>query len=696
MVCTGYLVGWFTNFHGFQRLTFVERIFWSIPLSLAISTIASFLTGWAFSLTMVSLFFLSSAVLFLITVVWEWLQLRRSRAELIIGWQPLGRGALIWAVAGIVIAILSLVDFQYDRQLFMSLTIYDHGNRVSWTESIMRSGIPPANPLYWNGHAAGMRNYYFWYVVCAAVARMAHVSARAALMASCVWSGFALAALIGLYLKHFLDAGKRMRRQFLTATSLLMVGGLDIIIHFWNIVYLHVPPFSHPRAWVVGQIDSWFVTLLFAPHHIAGLVCCMFAFLLAWMAGNDGKRQFIISTLLIAFALASALGLSIYVTFAFFLMMLAWALWQVVFEHTWRSSLVLLAGGMGAVVLLAPYLWSLTHTSSGMHGSTPFGFAVRETVPPDSLLLTGFIKSINEAHPTAARNLANLLLLAPGIAVELGLYLAVFLFYLVPAFRARIPLTASQRSLVFISVTGLLLTSFMRSFVLSYNDFGFRGALLVQFALLLLSSEVITSWKSAEVKPGHNDIPSDLPAHASSWLRSIIGVTFILGILSTVYYAVMFRFTVPLVEAAHKRAVHDPIAGNLSRDAYISTIGYAELDASIPRDAIVQFNPSLPNEFWTLVNLVAINRQAAIAYDKPWCGAELGGDPSGCPAMAAGIDKLFQGATAEQARTSCRQYGIQFLVSTIYDPAWKDDRGWVWNLKPVVQDEEFRALDCRE
>jgi hypothetical protein len=64
--------------------------------------------------------------------------------------------------------------------------------------------------------------------------------------------------------------------------------------------------------------------------------------------------------------------------------------------------------------------------------------------------------------------------------------------------------------------------------------------------------------------------------------------------------------------------------------------------------------------------------------------------------MAATIDPLFSGATAEQARTACRQYGIQYLVATMYDPVWMDKSGWVWTLRPVVSDEEFRALDCRQ
>jgi hypothetical protein len=62
--------------------------------------------------------------------------------------------------------------------------------------------------------------------------------------------------------------------------------------------------------------------------------------------------------------------------------------------------------------------------------------------------------------------------------------------------------------------------------------------------------------------------------------------------------------------------------------------------------------------------------------------------------MAVAIDSLFNGATAERARATCRSYKIGYLVSRIYDPAWQDKQSWVWTLKPVVSDPEFRALDC--
>jgi hypothetical protein len=398
---------------------------------------------------------------------------------------------------------------------------------------------------------------------------------------------------------------------------------------------------------------------------------------------------------LIALSLASAFGLSIYVAFGFFLVMLVWALWQIVIERKLRSAMLLAAGGTGAAVLLIPYLRELlANTSSGLQGGSIFSFAVREMFSPDSLLATHLFKHLAMDHATAARNIADLVLLVPGYAVELGFYLAVLLIYLVPGWRGRTRLSAAQRSLLLIAVVALVMISVMRSSVLTSNDFGWRAALLLQFPLLLFASEVMTGWKLAERKDSTLADWAGLPRNTPHWLRSIAAIALIVGVVSTVCQVLLLRFDIPLADA-HLRAIHDPNAGKLPHNAYISAIGYAQLDGSIPRDAIVQFNPDL-EPYLRSADLLGIDHQAAIIGDKPFCGAELGGDPSGCTVMAAAIDSLFSGATAEQARATCHQYGIQYLVARIYDPAWNDANGWVWTLKPVVSDEEFRALDCRQ
>jgi hypothetical protein len=694
MVCSGYLVAWVANFNRFRERTLVERIFWSLPLSLAVSTSAVALLG-RLSLNAAVLFLWVCAALCLVSFVWEQIRLRQQGKCMSIGLQPIGGAALGLALLWTVVVVLSLVDFESNHQLFMSVPMLDQSFRVNWTESILRTGIPPANPLYWYKQAAPMRNYYFWYALCAVVAKMAHLPARAVLTAGCVWAGFALAALNGLCLKYFLEVGHRLRRQFMNSVGLLMVTGLDLCVIFWDALFAHLPLSPNPEGWSKNPIISWFDTLLWSPHHIASLVCCVFAFLLAWMGRKERLGHSYTSVLFIGLALASGFGLSIYVTFAFFLVMVPWAIWQVTIERSGRPVILLAAGGVVAAVLLIPYLWDLTHSSTGMAGGgSTFEFSVREMIPADVVWTSSLFQNLGASHLQVALTFAKLLLLLPGYALELGVYLAVLLIYLPPCWRGRRRLTHAERSLVFIAIATIPLITFLRSSVISINDFGMRSALLLQFPLLLLGSELITAWKM----PGNQILAqtdgSSLTHGTPIWVRQIAAIALGFGVGGTIYQALMFRFALPLAAAAeHSR--HDPAVNGLAHNAYISAIGYSQLSAAIPRDAIVQFNPHVPTIFWESPDLLGVGHQVAISTDRGMCGSELGGDPSGCPEMSSSIDALFKGASTDQAQTTCAQFGIQYLIVRASDPAWKDLHGWVWMLNPVVSDEEFRALDCR-
>ncbi len=156
-VCTGYLAAWITDLHGFRSRTFVERIFWSIPASIGISTIAAVLTGKLISLTAVVVFFSISALCFVGTLSWERLKLDRSERMRLFRLGPLSGRAMLLMLLWIILAVVSLVDIQRDHRLFSSLALFDHGARVNWGESILRTGVPPANPMYLSGRPAVLR-----------------------------------------------------------------------------------------------------------------------------------------------------------------------------------------------------------------------------------------------------------------------------------------------------------------------------------------------------------------------------------------------------------------------------------------------------------------------------------------------------------------------------------------------------------
>ena len=693
-VCTGYLAGWFTNLHQFRSRTCVERLFWSVPLSWSITTSASFLVGRFLSLFAVELCLWGSALGWIAVLAWEYAERRRTRMPSQFGYGPLSGVAGVLAIIWLALVIFLLVDFQADHELYMSLTMLDHAPRVNWTQSVLRSGIPPDNSFYLYLHPAHMRTYYFWYVVCAALTKMSHLPVRAVLAASCVWSGFTLAAIIGLYLKHFLAAGIRVRSQFVNSLLLVMSGGLGICVNLWK-------AFHHRsleiEIWAGGQVTSWLVTLLYDPHHIVSLACCMFAFLLAWTsAAGSSKREYALAALFISTALASAFGLSIYVTFAFFLLVMCWSVWLIVVERRWKPATILLLGGIGASILLVPYMIELARpgSGSGMEGGSLFAFAVRETIAPEGLMSTALFRHFGAAYPQAALNGARMLLLPLAYPVLLGFYLLAFLTYAVPAWHNRVILSAAQRSLLFLAAVTLPIISFMRSAVLISNDFGWRASLFFLFPTLLLGSELMTGWRANDTKCAQPE-PHALARRVPAWLRSLTAMTLLLGVCSTVLQATLLRFNIPIMQWSMRKA-RNPEAGKIPHHAYIAVLGYAKLDAAIPKNAVLQFNPAHDDQFWTFPDWLGIDHQVAIAGDNRLCGAVLGGNPAGCPIMAAAIDHLYSGATEEESRATCRQFGIQYLAVNVYDPVWSDENSWVWTLRPVVADPEFRVVDCTQ
>lgn len=714
LICPGYVAAWLTNLHGFRRRSLTERFFWSVPLSLAVSTIAFVLVGRFTSLGADALLAILTLVACVALFAIESAQLRRSGRKWIFGIQPLGGAILLLSLVWIAFVVLSLVDWQSNQRLFMSLTFYDIGARTNWANSVLRTGIPPANPHYFYLHPANLRYYYFWLVDCAVVAKLSHLPMRSVIGAGCIWSGFCLETLTGLYLKHFLSAGARLRRQFLIAALLPAVGSFALCIYFWNMIYLHIPPPGD--VWYPGQIADFVNFFLFYPHHLGAMVCCMFALLLAWIGPGASRRDRVASLIFIAMALASSFGLSVYAAFAFFLVMVCWALWQLA-RRAWRVPARLFAAGLLAAVLLAPYLYEITHTASkmastsgagGTSGGSPFAWGVRETIPPDSLAHSALLGSLAAAHPVAARALAKLILMPAGFALELGVYFLALLIFLIPAWRGRTPgtapkriLTPAQKTLVFMALVTFPFTAFIRSSVINVNDFGIHSALFIQYPLLLLLSELLIAWKlnpagqpAVSSPAGDPQQPAGLPGPSPQLLRSLVTLAILIGILSTAWRVLVLRFILPLSQINAAQA-ENPEVAELPHKAYIAYLGYKELDSRIPKNAVVQFNPIPSWAFWKNVDYVNVDHQAAISWPGQGCGSELGGDPSGCAEMFPVIDPLFKDATADQARAACKANRIDYLVASVYDPPWNDPTSWVWTLPPVLANPEFRAVDCR-
>jgi hypothetical protein len=722
LLAPGYCLAWACDLLGFRARAAGERLAWGVALSFGAMTIVSVLLAKYGSLTAVCWLAGICALGCAGIVVCEaW---PRWRGPAFANrWVLIGAGI---AAAWVLFVVFELVDVGVGSRLFFSETVFDHALRTAFVDAVMRTGVPPANPLFWPGHAAPMRYYYFWYVLTAVAARLGHATARQAIIASVAWSGLGLAATLELYCRNFLGGVSQatsgagiVRRtpRLVVALGLLAVTGLDILPVLVKAL-LRMPTDGDMEWWSAAQVASWMDSLLWVPHHVAGLVCCLLGFLLVWMAKGLGGARRALCGLIAGLAFSSAFGLSTWIALAFALIMIAWMVWALVWERTSRTRVpVLLLAGVVATVALLPYLAELRGEASGTatvlasgaaapadagaiasDGAHLLRFGVRHIIPADSVLGIGWLARVAHAHPAAEDAAVGLLLLPPGYFVELGFYGLVLAVALGAMRRRR--LDEAARTALLLACAGLAVSTFLRSTVVENNDFAMRSILVAQFFLLLLA---VLWWQGG------------LGA-SSRFLRGAMFATAWIGLAGTLYQAVLLRVYLPVEE----RLGHVEVDG-LAERAMAVRLGFDAMDRRVPANAVVQYSTAQPGEFFVLMQAMMAGLQVANA--TPGCDAAFGGDVAACQGVRQGVARLFSlrsppefppdvssletpsdrklrgpspgvALSAPEARAECANLGVSDLVATRWDAVWFDLRGWVWTLPAVVESNELRVLDC--
>ena len=661
-----------------------ERAVWSVPLSFGVTTLLAVFVGKYVGLGAACWVLGGLGVVgiggMVVEVVRGGARAGFLKMQTRKGWVLAG-GLLTLCVVG------ELVDVGWGNQLYMSVTVFDHSVRTSFVDAVVRTGVPPGNPLYWTvgadgvGHAAAMRYYYFWCVVCGLVVKVMGVSARQAMIASCVWAVAGLVAVIGLYGRYFLQPaegeGKARRRTWITA-ALLVVTGLDVIPVVVN--YLQgMPTDPDMEWWSPGQVTSWLDTVLWVPHHLAALVCCVFGFLLVWMSVAWGWRQKVLCGVLAGVGFAASFGLSTYVAVAFAMVMALWLLWALWWKMGRSRCGVLLVAGLVAVLLLVPYLRELRAAGPNANGKTAlFAFSARRMVDPEIISgLPGF-KQLRAWSLPAEDELAVLVLLVPGYIAELGFFAAVLGVFLL---RMREVDGDGERTAVFLVMNGLLVSTFVRSTVIGTNDFGIRSMLIPQFFLLLLAGLLL----DGTMKVSRRSV------------RVVLEVFLMIGVLGTAYQAVLLRFYLPVED----RLGRQKFAGLAERSMALREV-VGVLDARAGKAAVVQYDTQVPGDFFNFAQLVNTPRQIANAF--PECDVAFGGDPRPCEGIKAELARLYlepgglvagaQVEGAEEARQACHRLGVDELVATRWDPVWGANDSWVWGLPVLTNTERVRVVNC--
>ncbi|MBV9156879.1 MAG: hypothetical protein JO097_11505, partial [Acidobacteriaceae bacterium] len=164
----GYALGWLLDVMRFRERTFCWRLALSVPLSMAVGPVLSYLTGRWLSMSAVGVMFgvLSIGGIFLLAGEFKRprnasSRLSRTRFQLFV---VLGAWTLI--------AGLSLADLQFGHRVYFSVIGLDYSVRTAFTNAISTFGFPPRNPFFFPGYPVALRYHYYWLLLPALVQKM--------------------------------------------------------------------------------------------------------------------------------------------------------------------------------------------------------------------------------------------------------------------------------------------------------------------------------------------------------------------------------------------------------------------------------------------------------------------------------------------------------------------------------------------
>jgi len=661
LVTPGYCAGWWLDVCRFRSRGLREQMAWSVALSFGVGTLPLVGLVWLGGIATGEVALVSLGVMAAVIFC-------RQRPDVDVSRREFRTGALV-AMVWIAIVEFSLIDVGLGTHLWMSVTSYDHGLRTAFVDAVMRTGVPTVNPLYWPGHDVTLRYYYFWYVTCGVVARLAHISARQALIASCVWPLFGVVSMLALFGRYLLAwRGIGLRRRWWISVALLSVTGLDIFVAVFN--GLSSTFQGDMEWWSIDHVASWADTFLWVPHHAAALICGLLTMLMLWLSGEEPLRKERLKLALIAgLSLASAFGLSTYVAVATGLLMAIWVCLTVISKKNSKLLTSALLATFFAALILTPYLAQLLHHEAGTNSSVTqvLGFGIRQMLDPELLQGVGAIRRLQVNHPFGAAQLVAALLLIPGYAIEFGFFAVV----LVLMQRGRPQKSDGEKTLLLWTWIGLAASTFLRSRVIATNDYGLRAILLPQFLLLPLAVGVVE--------------------RSSGWLRRILLGLAVIGVCGSVYQIAMLRTFLPWHEK-HE----DPLMADLSQRNNALRDAYSALGARISPAAHLQFGVS-DGGYFTQSQMLQVNHQ--VITEEKNCNLSFGGEPSACIGIQEGVGRLFppkgrQVPSASDARTLCNALGVDVLVATRWDNAWQTPGGWVWHLPLLVERPEVRIVAC--
>ena len=414
------------------------------------------------------------------------LALPRTRAE-----APFPLSALVLAGLLALVPLLGVLPkMTADGAVALASPIYDHAKIILIDEIAQNRTIPPANPVFGAGGAAGtVAYYYLWHFGAAELAILSGAHGWAADAAATWFTGFAALALVaGLAFR--LNSGLSAPFLALIAAS---AGSLRPVL---GVLFggARVDRGLEPASGLAGLLyqTSW------SPHHVASATACVIAVLLMarLRAGRSAGEAAALAGL-IGLAAAAAFGSSLWVggvTFA-----LAGAAAALVLGVSPPSAgrlrfLAALAGtALLALALVAPLLMAQIQAAAARGGGMPVQLAAFPVLGPL------WPQGLRAVLDPLAYALVLLPVEFPGVlfAGVVGFAL-VFSGRLTGSLAGR-PEQQMARALAALAFVALAVSATLRSTVGENNDLGWRAVLPAVLVLAAFAGAALAAGLSRAV-----------------------------------------------------------------------------------------------------------------------------------------------------------------------------------------------------
>ncbi len=657
IIFPGYVTGWALDLFDFSRRRPIVRIGIGLVLSFAISPIVLHLTSSLLSFNAALFTLMGFSAAFFVLILKEKFITAQEEKYYITSFVWIGFG---WTA----FVILSLINIQWGDNLFFSVTSFDQTTRVSIVEAMTRTGVPPVNPSYYPGYPVQLTFlYYFWYILGSMIDTIGgqYVDARAALNASSAWAGLGLMASVALYLRQRnANRGGADWRSARIGVALLAVSGLDVFPA--TLLMLRT-------GLVIGSIDvwntwipSWIASVLWVPHHVASLIAGLTAMMLAHSAREKSTvKQFIIMTVA-GFGLASALGLSMYVTFVF---VIFWGFWliAILIQKTDRGLILpMVFSGVVAILLASPFIIGLFQSGAGGAGQFPITFEVRSF-----LQLESFVKD----WPLIARSLVMLVVLPINYLFELGFFFMAGLYWFKIKNKETLYSNFFYLAEMLLLAAAFFIGSCLRSTLITSNDLGWRAWLPGQFILLIWGVDVLTSLVFT-----HQPVAS-LAGEARK-NRNLLLIFFSIGMLTSVTDAVLLRAAWPVMTGA-----------DVTRKYYSARLAYDYLRDYIPANVVTQNNPlnfiDRPSGLYGTHQMVISDRTS---YGVP---IDIFNDLSGEVGKLFAAKNMTDWKAVDQI---CQEYLIDVLIIEDSDLIWDSVPLLTMQRPPLYKNTHYAIFTC--